>query len=108
MVKIKLGTTALDLTYTDDEIRDKILGYMASKDDGVGFRDICTFILTQAQAEGRIDGEKSDEMYQWESLSHMDVMRVDRILWQLIWKHQLVIDFDSSHYPVKDIYFLRA
>lgn len=107
MTKIKLGTTALDLTYADDELREKILNYVYAHDDGVGFRDICAYILSQAQREGRIDGPK-DEVYQWESLSHMDVMRVDRILWQLIWKHRLVIDFDNSHYPTQDIYFLRA
>ncbi len=107
MIKIKLGTTALDMTYTDDELREKILDYVYAQNDGVGFRDICTYILTQAQSEGRIAGLAGEE-YQWESLSHMDVMKVDRILWSLIWKHKLVIDFDSSHYPVQDIYFLRA
>ena len=104
---MKLGTTALDLTYSDDELREKILNYVDAQTDGVGFRDICTYILTQAQSDGRIDGPK-DEAFQWEELSHMDVMRIDRMLRQLIWKHRLVIDFDSSHYPTQDIYFLRA
>ncbi|MCM1504840.1 MAG: hypothetical protein NC127_06570 [Muribaculum sp.] len=107
MTKIKLGTTALNMTYSDDELGEKILNYVKAQDDGVGFRDICAYLLTQAQAEKRIEGP-ADEEYQWESLSHIDTIRVDRTLWQLIWKHKLVIDFDSSHYPTQDIYFLSA
>ena len=49
MMKIKLGTTQLHVTYTDDELKTKVLGYIDSKDDGVGFRDICDNILTFAE-----------------------------------------------------------
>ncbi len=107
MTKIKLGTTALNMTYSDDELSEMILSYVRTQDDGVGFRDICAYLLTQAQNDGRVEGQTGEE-YQWESLSHIDTIKVDRILWQLIWKHRLVIDFDSSHYPTQDIYFLSA
>lgn len=107
MTKMKLGTTALNVTYTDDELREKILGYVDSRTEGVGFRDICTYVLTKAVAEGRIEGPAGEE-YEWEQLSHPDVLRTDRTLWQLIWKHVLVIDFDSTHYPAPDTYFMKA
>ena len=56
MTKMKLGTTALNVTYTDDELREKILGYVDSRTEGVGFRDICTYVLTKARPEKNMNG----------------------------------------------------
>ena len=54
MMKVKLGVTSVQVGYTDDELRIKVLGYIDAQSDGVGFRDICDNVLTFAEDEGRI------------------------------------------------------
>ncbi len=105
-MKMKLGTTALHVTYSDVELRERVLGYIDRSNDGIGFRDICTYILTDARNEGKLDDSGNKE-YEWESLDRRDVLRIDRILWQAILDHKLMIDFDASNYDAVDTYFVK-
>ncbi len=52
-MKVKLGTTPLRVEYTDDELKDRVLSYIDSNTDGVGFRDICDHLLMIANDEGK-------------------------------------------------------
>lgn len=104
---MKLGTTALHVTYSDVELRERVLDYVDRSNDGIGFKDICTYILTDAREEGKLDAPQS-ESYEWESLDRKDVLRIDRILWQAILDQKLMIDFDASYYQAVDTYFVKV
>ncbi len=105
-MNMKLGTTALHVTYSDVELRERVLDYVDRSNDGIGFKDICTYILTDARQEGKLDAPQG-EVYEWEALDRKDVLRIDRILWQAILDRELMIDFDSTHYSAVDTYFVR-
>ncbi len=105
-MKVKLGTTPLRVEYTDDELKDRVLSYIDSNTDGVGFRDICDHLLMIANDEGKIIKD-SDTDYEWMELDRADTLRVSRALWQQIWSYRLFIDFDTTHYKATDTYFMR-
>lgn len=105
-MKIKLGVTALRVTYTDEELRVKVLGYIDSKNDGVGFRDICDNILTFAEDEGKLAGGDG-EQYQWMELDRADVVRIDAVLADAIADRKIMIDYNTTHYDVADTYFIK-
>ena len=106
MMKIKLGTTQLHVTYTDDELKTKVLDYIDSKDDGVGFRDICDNILTFAEDEGKLSQPEA-EQYQWMELDRTDILRIDAILNDAIAERRIMIDFNTTHYQAADTYFIK-
>lgn len=105
-MNMKLGTTALHVTYSDEELRERVLGYIDRSNDGIGFKDICTYILTDARKENKLDVPESSG-YEWEALDRKDVLRIDRILWQAILDGKLMIDFDTSNYDAVDTYFVK-
>lgn len=105
-MNMKLGTTALHVTYSDVELRERVLGYIDRSNDGIGFKDICTYILTDAREENKLDAPESNG-YEWEALDRKDVLRIDRILWQAILDGKLMIDFDASNYDAVDTYFVK-
>lgn len=105
MMKIKLGTASLRVTYTDDELKIKVLGYIDAHDDGVGFRDICDNILTFAEDEGKLS-QSENEQYQWMELDRSDILRIDRILHDAIAAGKIMIDFNTTHYQAADTYFI--
>ena len=80
-MKVKLGTTPLRVEYTDDELKDRVLSYIDSNTDGVGFRDICDHLLMIANDEGKIIKD-SDTDYEWMELDRADTLRVSRALWK--------------------------
>lgn len=106
MMKIKLGTASLHVTYTDDELKTKVLGYIDAHDDGVGFRDICDNILTFAEDEGKLS-QPGDEQYQWMELDRSDIIRIDAILNDAISDRLIMIDFNTTHYQATDTYFIK-
>ncbi|MEY8245433.1 hypothetical protein AAK873_07365 [Heminiphilus faecis] len=106
MMKVKLGVTSVQVGYTDDELRIKVLGYIDAQSDGVGFRDICDNVLTFAEDEGRIAPGGNDQ-YQWMQLDRADILRINRILCDEIRGGRLLIDFDVTHYRAADTYFIR-
>lgn len=105
MTRIKLGTTSLHVTYTDDELKTKVIGYLRSCNDGVGFRDICDNILTLAEDDGKLSRDGS-EQYQWEELARSDILRIDAILNDAITDRVIMIDFNTTHYQATDTYFI--
>lgn len=105
-MKVKFGTTPLHVTYTDEELKIKVLGYIDAHDDGVGFRDICDNILTFAEDEGKLS-QPDNEQYQWVELDRSDVLRIDAILNDAILERRIMIDFNTTHYRAADTYFIK-
>lgn len=103
---MKVGTSVLHVTYSDVELRERVLDYIERSSRGIGFRDICTYILTDAHSEGKINAPDRDE-YEWEALDRRDILRINRILWQALHDQIIMVDFDSSHYDAVDTYFVK-
>lgn len=105
-MKIKMGTTPVNVAYSDVELREKVLAAIPAGIEGVGFRTICDTILNDAEAEGKL-GIPAGEQYQWMALSREDIVRIDRILCQALTDGTLIKDFDTAHYNTADTYFIR-
>ena len=102
-----LGEKNLRLTYTDDELRTAVATLIESTPDGVGFRDICSGVLSEAMDQGRVAGG-TKRQYQWMQLAREDIVRIDRVLWDFILAREILIDFDTTRRPVDDHYFIKA
>lgn len=106
MMRIKLGTSPVGVTYSDVELREKVIGLISAGPEGTGFRSICDSIMESAEKEGRLD-TSTGEQYQWMELDRADILRIDRVIAQALNDGVIMVDYDTTHYTTDDTYFIK-
>ena len=106
MMRIKLGTSPVGITYSDVELREKVLGLISAGPEGTGFRTICDSIMESAENEGKLD-TSAGEQYQWMELDRADILRIDRVIAQALNDGVIMVDYDTTHYTTDDTYFVK-
>ena len=93
----RFGTSNLPLTYSFQELEQKISKMVTEMPSSFTFQQICGHVLQMADKEGRIQKAPSTE-YSTIHLTSNDVQTISRILWNMIWEKKLFIVFDA--YPI--------
>lgn len=106
MMRIKLGTTPVGITYSDVELREKVLGLISAGPEGTGFRTICDTVMENAESEGKLN-TPAGQQYQWMELDRADILRIDRIIAQALNDGFIMVDYDTTHYNTADTYFVK-
>ena len=94
------GDVVFDLSYTDEEMSDRILKYISlnKKDGYFTYHRLCRFIITLALAEDRLVGADKNVYYQSPQLDPSQYTRVSKILWRHILDGKIFIDFYNNEY----------
>ena len=104
---VMMSTTALPLTYTEDELKSLISNYAESSDGSFSYNGLCNHIKATALHEDRFRKEKNTE-YNGIALTGSDETLISKSLWDMIWAKELFINFSRNPYLVptpNDTYF---
>jgi len=91
------GTTNIPLTYTDQELTQKVKKMVNDMPTTFTFQNLCQQILVAADKEGKLRKEPETE-YSTIHLTTNDIMNISKILWEMIWERTLYIVFDAYPY----------
>lgn len=105
--KVMMSTTALPLTYTEEELKNVISNYSRSSDGSFSYNGLCNYIKAIALDQERFKKEENTE-YHGIALTGYDETLISKILWDMIWAKELFINFSRNPYLVpnsNDTYF---
>lgn len=95
------GESHFELEYTDEEIRQKIDGYildLKSKDRYYfTYYTLCKWILEDAIHNNAVKNYDYHTFYETPLMDRKEYTRVSRLLWELILKSKLFVDFFDNH-----------
>ena len=88
----------LQLLYSNEELRDRILMVMEGRDNttGITFVNLCYQIVQMAFQEHQVKKADENTTLTNEELAPEEQVRVSRILWELIWDHKIFLLFGRS------------
>ena len=94
---MKYDTNPVRLLYTNEELRDRILMVMESRDHttGITFVNLCYQIIQIGFQENKVVIPE-DSIVTSEELAAEEQVRVSRILWELIWDRKIFLLFGRS------------
>lgn len=84
------------VTYTDDELREKIREYTTSVSEFT-FKSLCNYIVHEAKAEKKCENAETTQ-YKSSEINPAAGTKISKLLWELIWKKRLIIDFMYNQY----------
>lgn len=93
----RFGTSDIPLTYTQQELAQKVTKLVGDMQMPFTFHNLCQQILVTAEQEGKLKKEPDTE-YSTIHLTINDVMAISKILWDMIWERKLYIVFDAYPY----------
>ena len=90
-------TNPVHLLYSNEELRDRILMVMESRDHttGITFVNLCYQIIQIGFQENKVVIPE-DSIVTSEELAAEEQVRVSRILWELIWDRKIFLLFGRS------------
>jgi hypothetical protein len=94
---MKYDTNPVHLLYSNEELRDRILMVMESRDHttGITFVNLCYQIIQIGFQENKVVIPE-DSIVTSEELAAEEQVRVSRILWELIWDRKIFLLFGRS------------
>lgn len=94
------GDVKFELSYSEEELRAIIMGYIESKQDEGSFTylKLCRFLIDKASQDGHLQGAKQGVYYESPQLKPAQYTRVSRILWSFILSGKVFVDFYSNEY----------
>ena len=94
---MKYDTNPVRLLYTNEELRDRILMVMDSRDHttGITFVNLCYQVIQIGFQENKVVIPE-DSIVTSEELAPGEQVRVSRILWELIWDRKIFLLFGRS------------
>lgn len=94
------GDVSFNLSYTDQELEDKILSFIQSKEseESFSYLSLCRFIIEAAHQEERLKGAKREVYYQSPQLQPTEYTRISRLLWKFILAGKIFVDFYNNEY----------
>ena len=94
---MKYDTNPVHLLYSNEELRDRILMVMDSRDHttGITFVNLCYQVIQIGFQENKVVIPE-DSIVTSEELAPGEQVRVSRILWELIWDHKIFLLFGRS------------
>lgn len=94
------GDVVFELSYSDQELGDRILAYIRSKkEDGLfTYFRLCHSLISVAIEEGCLIGAEKQVYYQSPQLSPSQYTRVSKMLWKYILEGKIFIDFYNNEY----------
>ena len=90
-------TNPVHLLYSNEELRDRILMVMESRDHttGITFVNLCYQVIQIGFQENKVVIPE-DSIVTSEELAAEEQVRVSRILWELIWDRKIFLLFGRS------------
>lgn len=110
MQKRIFGSTRLSLSYTDEELDEKVSSYVDMAKDEFTYNGVCGFIRERAKEEGKFQKE-ANTIYDDIELFPIDASRISRVLWQKIWNREIFIDFNKDpfhNYSSQETFFCKV
>ena len=94
---MKIDPNPVQLLYNNEELRDRIIMIMDSRDHttGITFVNLCYQVMQMAFQENMVK-KAEDTIITSEELAPEEQVRVSRILWELIWDHKIFLLFGRS------------
>lgn len=96
------GSKQFNLAYNDDEIRSIINSHIHElklrNAYYFTYYNLCQKILIKARDEGKIDGMEPNTYYESPQLTQREYTRISRLLWELIRKGEIFVDFSNNTY----------
>lgn len=94
------GDVTFELSYSDQELGDRILNYIRSKkEEGLfTYLRLCRALINKAIEEDRLIGAEKQVYYQSPQLNPAQYTRVSRLLWKYILEGKIFIDFYNNEY----------
>lgn len=95
---MNIDTNPVQLLYNDEELSDRIVMVMDSRDHttGITFVNLCYQLVQMAFQERKVKKADENTTVISEELSAVDQVRVSRALWELIWNHKIFLLFGRS------------
>lgn len=93
----RFGTSNIPLTYTRQELTQKISKLVDNMPTPFSFQNLCQQIMATAEQEGKLRKEPDTE-YSTIHLTTNDIMTISKILWDMIWERKVYIVFDAYPY----------
>ncbi len=87
------GTSKLALKYRDDKLNE-LIGEYINKNQEFSFSQLCNYVLSEADKHNMLDKEPNTS-YSQILLTHHDVVRICKILWERIWSKEVMILFNT-------------
>lgn len=88
------GVTPLALKYNDEEL-NKLIGEFIKEDKEFSYSQLCNNILYKADHDDMLD-KKPNTSYSQIALSHNDIVRICKLLWERIWAKEVMILFNNT------------
>lgn len=103
-----IGTSSLALMCDKKVFEGIIKGYIDNTEGSFSFRELYNYVKNIAEKNNYFDKEENTEYSQIELLN-CDIQIINRVIWEKIWKKELIIDFyrnTFSTYP-DEFYFIK-
>lgn len=101
------GPSFLSLTYTKEEL-STLIDKFINKNVEFTYTQLCNHVLSVADKEGKLKKEPNTS-YSQIYLTHYDTITICKILWERIWKQELIQVFNNSNEMYRnngDTYFV--
>jgi hypothetical protein len=98
------GDVRFELSYSDQELGDKVLSYIKSKESEESFTylSLCRSLIESATEDKHLKGARDGVYYQSPQLKPSEYTRVSRILWKFILSGKVFVDFYNNEYVARD------
>ena len=100
----KYGPSKLPLLYTDKELLQLVESYIQNVKSYFRYSNICNFIEDKALQEEKFQVEPYTR-YVDIIISEQDHHRINMILWQMIWRKKIAIEFNNMFSNNNDTMF---
>ena len=91
------NSNPVPVEYTENEMKEKIQGYIAGCDGEFSFKSLCHYIVKIAIKEGKVKDAKYTQ-YSSNEMSPYSSIQVSKILWEMIWDRKIFIAFGENPY----------
>lgn len=94
---VTYDSNPVPVTYTQEELRQVIDDYLKDVTTEFSFRSLCSYIIDNAIAEGKVPNA-SHTQYSSREMSPLSAIEVSKCLWELIWDKKIFIAFGENPY----------
>ncbi len=91
------NSNPVPVEYTEEEIKEKILGYIVDIDGEFSFKSLCYYIVQTAIREEKVKDAKHTQ-YSSSEMDPYSSIKVSKILWEMIWDRKIFIAFGENPY----------